>query len=58
MSKISQKPCDLCRKLASVRYRIQCDKIGKWVLVCRPCWDKVSKDNPDYRYGGTWKGKK
>ncbi len=28
------------------------------MLVCPDCWQQVSQDNPDYRYGGTWKAKK
>ena len=58
MSKPKSKPCDLCSSLVDIRYRIQYDGSEEWVLVCRQCWDKVSQDNPLYRYGGTWKAKK
>ena len=58
MPKSKSKPCDLCSNLVNIRYRIQYDASEEWVLVCRQCWDRVSQDNPWYRYGGTWKGKK
>lgn len=58
MPKSKLKPCDLCFNLVDLRYRIQYDASEEWVLVCRPCWEKVSQDNPFYRYGGTWKGQK
>ncbi|HHP7230532.1 MAG TPA: hypothetical protein ACFCUY_06700 [Xenococcaceae cyanobacterium] len=52
------KPCDRCRQIVPIRYRIQYDLSGEWFLVCRQCWQKLSEDNPYYRYGGTWKAKK
>ena len=58
MPKFKSKPCDLCSNLVNIRYRIQYDASEEWVLVCRQCWDKVSQDNPWYRYGGTWKRRK
>lgn len=51
------KACENCQVLVTIRYRIQHDDSGKWWLVCRPCWDSFSQDNPYYRYGGTWKAK-
>jgi hypothetical protein len=58
MAKLSSKPCDLCQSLVSIRYRIQYQENGDWVLVCPDCWQEVSQDNPNYRYGGTWKAKR
>ena len=52
------KPCDLCSQETSVRYRIKYQKDGDWKLVCLQCWQQVSKNNPLYRYGGTWKARK
>jgi hypothetical protein len=51
------KPCDRCQVQSTLRYRIQHDTTDHWVLVCRACWEKLSQDNPHYRYGGTWKAK-
>lgn len=54
------KPCTNCRQPSSIRYRIQINQSdihsGKWHLVCLSCWD-LSKDSPNYRYGGTWKAR-
>ncbi|VEP14201.1 conserved hypothetical protein [Hyella patelloides LEGE 07179] len=58
MPKSKSKPCDFCSNSVDIRYRIQYDVSEEWKLVCRQCWDKVSPDNPCYRYGGTWKAKK
>lgn len=58
MSKLASKPCDLCLKQVTLRYRIQYDKSDNWVLVCPQCWQKASANNDDYRYGGTWKARK
>ena len=58
MAKLKLKPCDRCGNLADIRYRIQYEANENWQIVCRDCWDLVSRDNPHYRYGGTWKAKK
>ena len=58
MAKLKLKPCDRCANLADIRYRIQYQAGKNWQIVCRDCWDLVSRDNPYYRYGGTWKAKK
>ena len=58
MVKSKSKHCDLCNDLVDIRYRIQHQEDGNWVLVCPECWQKVSRDNPYYRYGGTWKAKR
>lgn len=54
---VKPKNCDYCRNLVLIRYRIQYDESKKWVMVCRECWDLLAKNNPLYRYGGTWKAK-
>ena len=51
------KNCDSCQELVSIRYRIQYDRSKKWFKVCRDYWEVLAKDNPNYRYGGTWKAK-
>lgn len=56
--KIKSKPCDLCSIETDIRYRIRYQENGKWELVCLQCWQKVSQDNPFYRYGGTWKARR
>ncbi|BAZ44721.1 hypothetical protein NIES4102_17370 [Chondrocystis sp. NIES-4102] len=55
---VKGKLCDLCKDSVMIRYRIQYQKSGDWVMVCPECWQKVSQNNPDYRYGGTWKAKR
>ena len=58
MAKLKLKECELCQQLVSIRYRIQYQASGEWVLVCPTCWHQVQPDNPYYRYGGTWKARK
>ena len=58
MVKLKSKPCNICHNLVYIRYRIRYQEDGDWVLVCPDCWQKVSQDNPNYRYGGTWKAKR
>ncbi|MDJ0726476.1 MAG: hypothetical protein QNJ38_15305 [Prochloraceae cyanobacterium] len=58
MSKSTPKPCNLCDKVVALRYRIKFDLNQNWVLVCPECQKQLSQNNPDYRYGGTWKSKK
>ena len=57
MQLIYMKACDNCQALVTIRYRIQYDDSEKWWLVCPSCWEILSKDNPHYRYGGTWKAR-
>ena len=52
------KSCHFCQQKVDIRYRIQYDRSHNWVLVCPNCWQQVSQNNPDYRYGGTWKARK
>jgi hypothetical protein len=54
---IKLKPCEHCQTLSKIRYRIQYDDNNQWYLVCSQCWEILSKNNPNYRYGGTWKAK-
>lgn len=58
MTKLKLKPCDRCNNLVDLRYRIQYQEEGDWLLVCPECWQEVSKNNSHYRYGGTWKAKR
>jgi len=58
MAKLKLKACDRCQQQVSIRYRIQYQASGEWVLVCPACWHEVQPDNPHYRYGGTWKARK
>ena len=49
------KICAKCKKEAITLYRIQITKGKVWIFVCADCCNKA-KAEPDYRYGGTWKG--
>jgi ribosome-binding protein aMBF1 (putative translation factor) len=49
------KYCEICGEEFSTMYRIQYQQPKAWVFVCEDCLLQVKKDNPDYRYGGTWK---
>ncbi|KAB8153348.1 hypothetical protein EZY14_008945 [Kordia sp. TARA_039_SRF] len=53
--KLRIKHCDICQKDFDTLFRIQYKLPKKWVFVCEDCLLKVKKDNPLYRYGGTWK---
>jgi hypothetical protein len=52
------KACDRCKEVAPVLYRVRLEPDQPWQFVCPNCWPQVSQGNPDYTYGGTWKGKK
>ncbi|NJK60628.1 MAG: hypothetical protein HC918_10840 [Oscillatoriales cyanobacterium SM2_1_8] len=52
------KPCQHCHQLCTLRYRIQTAAGGPWQLVCPDCWQILQRDNPHYRYGGTWKARR
>jgi hypothetical protein len=56
--KIKLKECEYCQNSVKIRYRIRYDTSKKWVKVCPNCWDSLSKNNPFYVYGGTWKAKR
>lgn len=49
------KICALCKVEASVLYRVKLSKGKLWIFICETCCKKV-KNDPDYTYGGTWKG--
>lgn len=49
------KYCKVCKKDFETMYRIQYENPKKWVFVCENCLIKLKKDNPLYKYGGTWK---
>ncbi|MEM9770899.1 MAG: hypothetical protein AAF889_04740 [Cyanobacteria bacterium P01_D01_bin.73] len=51
------RPCDRCAAPSLVRYRVQYDDSQQWRLVCPACQQDCSRDNPLYRYGGTWKAR-
>ncbi|OKH14595.1 hypothetical protein [[Limnothrix rosea] IAM M-220] len=53
-----EKNCAYCQKSTEICYRIQYDTTQQWQLVCPACQKQLKKDNPFYRYGGTWKAKK
>ncbi|NJN73242.1 MAG: hypothetical protein HC799_10785 [Limnothrix sp. RL_2_0] len=56
--RLREKNCAHCQKSAAICYRIQSDASHTWQLVCPDCWQAIAKNNPHYRYGGTWKAKK
>jgi protein-arginine kinase activator protein McsA len=49
------KICVLCKKEASVMYRVKITNGKTWIFVCEACC-KASQKLADYIYGGTWKG--
>lgn len=51
------KACTRCQMASSTLYRVVADTAGIWVLVCPACQVQL-KDQPFYRYGGTWKANK
>lgn len=51
------KICALCQMEATTLYRVQVNKGKDWIFVCTYCCNKVKKE-PNYRYGGTWKGER
>ena len=49
------KDCAVCKKDFSTMYRIKHKPIKEWVFTCKNCLNIIKKENPHYRYGGTWK---
>jgi protein-arginine kinase activator protein McsA len=49
------KICELCKIEETTLFRVQIQKGKTWIFVCESCCNQ-SKSNPNYRYGGTWKG--
>lgn len=52
------KACSRCSEIKTALFRVQIEKDGDWIFVCRACLDEVRPKNQNYRYGGTWKSKK
>jgi protein-arginine kinase activator protein McsA len=50
------KTCATCQKEDSVMFRVQIRKGKEWIFVCKDCCEEHRK-LPNYRYGGTWKGR-
>jgi protein-arginine kinase activator protein McsA len=51
------KTCELCKLEETILYRIQIKKGKDWIFVCETCCKK-SQNLAQYKYGGTWKGKR
>lgn len=51
------KICALCYAESNVMYRIQTAQTLGWLFVCTDCCKK-SQQLDNYKYGGTWKGKR
>lgn len=49
------KYCKICFKDFATMYRVQYKDPKEWVFVCKECLLNLKKDNPKYKYGGTWK---
>ena len=49
------KYCEICKLDFSTMYRVQHTNPKQWVFVCKECLFNVKKENPNYKYGGTWK---
>ncbi|NJN85294.1 MAG: hypothetical protein HC881_01870 [Leptolyngbyaceae cyanobacterium SL_7_1] len=56
--RVRSKSCDRCSIPAEILYRVQYDDSGRWKFVCLTCYPIVSRNNPAYVYGGTWKAEK
>ena len=50
-----QKFCALCNKDWKTMYRVKFKEGSDWVFACKQCVLSVKRNNPHYRYGGTWK---
>lgn len=49
------KYCEICKTDFSTMYRVQYKMPKEWIFVCENCLLSLKKDNPLYKYGGTWK---
>ena len=49
------KHCNVCKVDFSTMYRIQYNYPKAWAFVCKACLIRIKKNNPNYKYGGTWK---
>ena len=52
-----KKTCDKCGLNDIIMFRVKIDLSKKWVFLCKKCTDYNKKNNQNYTYGGTWKGK-
>jgi len=54
------KNCIKCRQNYTTLFRVKFTQSHysrkEWVFACENCVIEVKKDNPIYKYGGTWKG--
>ena len=55
--RLRRKACDVCGERKDVLYRIQTEPAGDWYFACPSCRNQRA-DDPNYRYGGTWKARK
>lgn len=55
MTSKRSKRCVSCNKEFDTLFRIQYKHPLKWVFTCEKCLLEHKKDNPLYKYGGTWK---
>lgn len=39
-------------------YRVVRREAEGWIFLCPPCRHAEAENNPEYRYGGTWKATK
>ncbi|WP_230157673.1 hypothetical protein [Flavobacterium sp. CECT 9288] len=51
------KICEICSIAADTMFRVQIATGKNWIFVCQSCCEK-SKSLTQYKYGGTWKGKR
>ena len=49
------KYCEVCKIDFSILFRVQYQTSKEWIFVCHECLLNLKKDNPAYKYGGTWK---
>ncbi len=52
---MKEKYCEICKASFTTMFRIQYRAGKNWAFACESCLISVKKDNPNYRYGGTWK---
>ncbi|NQX78079.1 hypothetical protein [Gilvibacter sp.] len=50
-----KKNCEICSQDFDTMFRVQYKQPKAWVFLCESCLLRVKKDNPLYKYGGTWK---
>ena len=55
---MKQKLCHKCQRPDQKMFRCRKTKNEDWGFYCKVCMEEIRRDNPEYQYGGTWKGKK